>query len=429
MGSLVRSAISIGLQRDTGHTPGISSFDVELRRRLWYSIVELDLQASIEACMPPAVRPEQFDTLPPANVNDSDLVESMTDSPVPKEPDGWTDSSCQVVLAQSLVLRMSACHELWDVQRGTTYEDVLQSSTQLERLNDEVPLALKRQPATEDGQEGLEVLLHRVSLDVTLRRASIFINRHLVAQNRATTGSEAEERFASARHRLVKSANATLSDLEAFESEAYGSRPYRDLFWNLFKDDILHSAIAVCLELKTTLQGSGPSHGSIIRAVPLKRRYEQYSSNQASRMSKVSASNRLSHIRRVEGVIKCFVERIGELESNIKDALALALVLESVRFEEPRDKKQARMRDSLRTLIEMGSRKKCSPIGAKGVEAQASTPSDSSVPDMAGSAASGGLTQADLSYDAIASVSDLGLDMGLENIPFDLDWTFDQFWP
>ncbi|KAI1039025.1 hypothetical protein LB503_007830 [Fusarium chuoi] len=76
-GTLVRWAMAAGYHREVIPVARISPFDREMRRRLWITIVELDLQASIERGMLPSVRIGHFNIKPPLNVDDERLNKSM----------------------------------------------------------------------------------------------------------------------------------------------------------------------------------------------------------------------------------------------------------------------------------------------------------------------------------------------------------------
>jgi hypothetical protein len=64
-GSLVHSAMQIGLHRDPKHLPAISVLQAELRRRIWYTVLELVVQLSLDSWMPPRSTFDEFDTEPP----------------------------------------------------------------------------------------------------------------------------------------------------------------------------------------------------------------------------------------------------------------------------------------------------------------------------------------------------------------------------
>lgn len=94
-GLVLRAAQSIGLHRD-GTTLGLSVFETELRRRLWWSIISADLRAAedhgiIISSIDPTVNIE-----PPSNVDDIELHPGMTEPPANRAR--WTEMSLALIM-------------------------------------------------------------------------------------------------------------------------------------------------------------------------------------------------------------------------------------------------------------------------------------------------------------------------------------------
>ncbi|KAJ5605788.1 C6 transcription factor domain-containing protein [Penicillium lagena] len=87
-GVAVRIAQRMGLHRD-GEKLGLSPFDVQMRRRLFYQILPLDGNASVLSGTGISVMPDAWDTQPPLNVNDDQIWPGMTE--MPQEQIGATD--------------------------------------------------------------------------------------------------------------------------------------------------------------------------------------------------------------------------------------------------------------------------------------------------------------------------------------------------
>jgi hypothetical protein len=99
-GTAVRMAMSMGLHCDPNEFPNISIFEGEQRRRLWATVVEIDLQTSLMSGCPALIREGDYNAVPPANLDDLQLYEEMTEHPVPKSLDEWTDTILQVLLTK-----------------------------------------------------------------------------------------------------------------------------------------------------------------------------------------------------------------------------------------------------------------------------------------------------------------------------------------
>ena len=80
-GVATRLAQGLGLHRD-GSTLGLSPFDTEMRRRLWWQIIILDSRSAELSGSTRTFELRGWSTKVPANVNDSDLYPQMTQEPV-----------------------------------------------------------------------------------------------------------------------------------------------------------------------------------------------------------------------------------------------------------------------------------------------------------------------------------------------------------
>lgn len=79
----LRIAQSLGLHRD-GTKFGLSPFDTEMRRRLWWSLCVLDVRAAEDHASEPSIIDHTFDTELPLNIDDCELDPEATEAPVPK---------------------------------------------------------------------------------------------------------------------------------------------------------------------------------------------------------------------------------------------------------------------------------------------------------------------------------------------------------
>ncbi|KAL9131066.1 MAG: hypothetical protein Q9217_000889 [Psora testacea] len=90
----VRLAHALGLHRE-GMSVGMSPFMREMRRRLWWQLIVLDVRCCEDRASDPLISEWSFNTLRPLNINDSDISPEMTEPPV--ERVGFTEmSKCSV---------------------------------------------------------------------------------------------------------------------------------------------------------------------------------------------------------------------------------------------------------------------------------------------------------------------------------------------
>lgn len=105
---IIRLARNIGLHWD-GMNYGLESFEIEMRRRLWWHICILDVRISEDQGTESEILDMDFDTRLPLNINDEDI--STTSKQPVQERIGFTDTTffimrCEAILAIRL-MRMS----------------------------------------------------------------------------------------------------------------------------------------------------------------------------------------------------------------------------------------------------------------------------------------------------------------------------------
>lgn len=83
-GLVIRMAQALGVHRD-GLVFGLSPFETEMRRRLWWQICNLDMRASEDHGSDPSIVEQTFDTKFPLNINDDDIWPGMSEAPEEKE--------------------------------------------------------------------------------------------------------------------------------------------------------------------------------------------------------------------------------------------------------------------------------------------------------------------------------------------------------
>ncbi|KAI0140204.1 hypothetical protein GGR57DRAFT_509487 [Xylariaceae sp. FL1272] len=96
-GLVVRMAQALGLQRDPSHFNIFTPFEAEMRRRVWWALLLLDVRSSEDQGTDFSIQYGSFDTRIPLNINDADIDPHATQTPVERE--GITDMSLPLVTA------------------------------------------------------------------------------------------------------------------------------------------------------------------------------------------------------------------------------------------------------------------------------------------------------------------------------------------
>jgi hypothetical protein len=126
-GSLIRKAIYCGLHRDPRSLQGnMTTYRAEMRRRLWATILELNLQASFDAAFSTMISSADYDVLPPANLDDEDLDDRpdvARDSPPAHTK--VTSMSIPLEVLRTHALRQALFKHANDFAVGLDYDETL----------------------------------------------------------------------------------------------------------------------------------------------------------------------------------------------------------------------------------------------------------------------------------------------------------------
>ncbi|KAA8646044.1 fungal specific transcription factor domain-containing protein [Aspergillus tanneri] len=128
VGALLRKAVYMGMHRDPSRLPQRTAFVAEMRRRLWNTILELALQSSLTSGGPPFLSLDDFDTAPPGNFDDDQL---MVNDPVPKPTEEFTRVSIAIALRKTFPHRLAVTKFLNDLASTGTYEETLRLDAEL----------------------------------------------------------------------------------------------------------------------------------------------------------------------------------------------------------------------------------------------------------------------------------------------------------
>lgn len=97
-GLVIRMAQALGLHRDGSHFPNLTPYEVETRRRVWWTVCLLDLRSSEDQGTELSTVSGSVDTKMPLNINEMELRPEAKD--MPSERQGVTDMTLTVVSAE-----------------------------------------------------------------------------------------------------------------------------------------------------------------------------------------------------------------------------------------------------------------------------------------------------------------------------------------
>jgi hypothetical protein len=158
-GDLMRLALASGMHRDPSllATGKISAFEKEMKRRLWVTIMELEMQSSIENGIQSMLTALYWDTQSPTNLPDDAFTAEAQELPASRPLASFTSASYLGVSRQSIPLRLHLMQLLSDPSEKIPYSEILNYDAQVNEL-------LSGLPKWDDAQAVIPSVLLRLQL-------------------------------------------------------------------------------------------------------------------------------------------------------------------------------------------------------------------------------------------------------------------------
>jgi hypothetical protein len=140
-GDLLRLSLASGMHRDPALLGDgrISDFDKEMKKRLWITVMELELQSSVESGLQSGLTALYFDTPAPSNIPDDAFTKEVQQMPTNHSSEHFTSTSYLVASLKSLPLRIHLTQLLNTPTSDLQYSDVLHYDAQIHAAVSSLP--------------------------------------------------------------------------------------------------------------------------------------------------------------------------------------------------------------------------------------------------------------------------------------------------
>lgn len=248
VGNLLRLAMSTGLHRNaqivnSWHAPQqgkkISVFDQEMRRRIWTTVSELELQAALERGMPTMLRDLVEDCGSPLNIDDEGFDQTSEQLPNSRPSEQFTRSSYQHLSRSSWSLRLELVSSINSSNSQMSYGDVLLYDRKIMQRLGDIPHL--------NDQEGL---VPRILLQLQLQQLLLYLHRPYARD---------EPRGSRRDYSAVVHLKSAMVILDLHEQLKKVGRNYLCLFRN----DTLRAALSIYYNMSF----SDPKSGKVSRIV------------------------------------------------------------------------------------------------------------------------------------------------------------------
>lgn len=324
LGFVVRLAMTMGLHRDPSEfEPRISVFLSEIRRRLWFTVVDMDLHMSLVCNLPCLVREGDFSCRPPRNLNDSELFPNMPELPPTKPIDQATDNQMQVYAAMTLGARMRVAPLINRIDTMRDYQEVIEVGAKLERFLDDINYVFPRHGILNDSQKSKQWRC-RVVLDMHVRRPLLALYRPL-AMGVADVPPQISRAY-------LKSSMVILKYLDELDPHLAHFQEIAEMYHQILKRDIIQAALSVCFYIQSAVRPN--SEGLVLGQQALRvspDSSDDYPSYKAEDLMLWSPARLTATVQKT---LDLLISNISG--SDTKDIICIALVLETVKSPQPR---------------------------------------------------------------------------------------------
>ena len=226
---LHRDAEIVNLRYGSLSNRKVSIFDQEMRRRLWSTIAELELQSALDRGMPASLPDLIIDCGSPSNCEDEELDQSMEQKPKVLPISQYTRSSFQHIMSATWHLRQQLVSLLNGSKPRLNYEDMLHYDRIITRsLDDDIPRwdtpdATYPRCLIQVQLQQLLSLLHRPYVDCGPRSSRFTYSN--------TVQLDAAKAIVEVHHKVILGVSPVL---------------------NLFRQDVFGAALGICYNFANT---------------------------------------------------------------------------------------------------------------------------------------------------------------------------------
>jgi Fungal specific transcription factor domain len=247
---ILHLAMRMGYHRDPDHFPELSPFEGEMRRRIWTTILQLDLSLSLEMGLPRSATDTHIDTKEPRNLRDCDFEEDTTEMPPPRPETEWTP--VLPLIARGRLI--SALGLICDVNTDTnppSYDKVIKVDALLEDVyNGAIPPVLRWKTMPHSITDSPNLVIQRVSVETTYYKSRILLYRRALISYPI---GQSQERDRKSVQICLDSALKVLSFQQMLQDESQPFGRLSQLRWkviHIFNQDVLLATSVLCIYLQ-----------------------------------------------------------------------------------------------------------------------------------------------------------------------------------
>lgn len=184
IGNIVRVALKMGYHRDGSHFPQLTTFEAEMRRRIWLLLVQFDALVSSQVGLPRTIKQTQCDTAEPHNLLDEDFDDTTTTLRDPRPQSDHTLTQFLVYKGRIAAVYGHIC-DFTTSSRQKQYGKALKLDMMLNESYDSKPPLLNPKPMHKSIMDSRTLITHRIYLMLMYRASQITLHRRFMIPAKA----------------------------------------------------------------------------------------------------------------------------------------------------------------------------------------------------------------------------------------------------
>jgi hypothetical protein len=316
---IVRLAMRMGYHRDSKDFPALTAFQGEMRRRIWSVVRHCDLLFSMQAGLPPMVRPQDTNTAAPLNVYDDELHEELKELPAAR-PLTETTPMTYIIYKNELIVAYAEIVESTQGFACTSYEQVMKMDHKLREIHANIPPTFKMRSMDEALRDSSAVVMQRYILDLLFLKSQCVLHRKWICPSRETT------RYVYSRRTAIDNAMEMLKHQATLHNESRPGGRLSAVKWfvsSLTTNDFLMAAMIVALDLYHTSEAErqGRRASNDLYDWSHERRNSMLQSLEESRNIWVTLQDQSMEALKAYGVLSAMLGKLQSHEAQVRQAV------------------------------------------------------------------------------------------------------------
>ncbi|EUC41104.1 hypothetical protein COCMIDRAFT_107095 [Bipolaris oryzae ATCC 44560] len=324
VGMLIRLSFRMGLHRDPSRFPNISTFEGEMRRRRWISIVSLDLISSAQLGLPRMIQPYMYDTQEPRNLNEEDIHENMTELP-PSRPEAEFTQLLYFILLTRIRKLQAQTLDLIEATPQPPYKTIIDIDAALRSIYSKIPKSLEIKSSGKASAPLRWSLMRYTYLELAYLKAQVMLHRPYLKLGRV------DKLYEYSRKVCLNAAIELLAFQKKLDTDIRPGDEYSSLFRitgiirimsSIVSQDFLLATSVLVIDLDEDLVSALPvvTDGRVTGVSHLEAgmptRKEVVASLRSSYHVWLKASKRSQEAKKVAAAVKLVLSKVGEHEND-----------------------------------------------------------------------------------------------------------------